>query len=84
MREKVETLENHANICPLLGNILLRFFDQLAIFFVIADHPAIDKDVPAVDLFKMINATQQGALPGSGRADNDHDLVLAHFEINIL
>ena len=78
--EKVETLENHANISPLSGDVLFRFFDQLAIFFVITDHPAIDKNVSAVDLFEMVNATQQGAFPGPGRADDDHHFVLAHFE----
>jgi hypothetical protein len=36
-----------------------------------------------IDLFEMINTTQKGALPGSGRTDNDHHLVLTYFEVDI-
>ncbi len=84
MREKVEALKDHPDFGALPGDVLFVIFDQLPIALEITDHVAVDVDVPAVDLFQVVDAAQEGAFARARRPNDDHHLVLADFQVDIL
>jgi hypothetical protein len=59
MGEKIEPLEHHPDLAALEGNFLLAQPDNPPVHGSITDHVAIDEDLPVVDLFQMIDASDE-------------------------
>ena len=74
MREQVELLEHHAH--------LLRSGRKS--FFAGMQRGAVDHDLAAIDRFKAVDGTQQGALARSRCADDGHHFALRDLEIDAL
>ncbi len=83
MGEQIEALKDHADLGTLACDIPVAIFRQATVAIVITDHVAVDVDMTAVDLLQMIDAAQESALAGTGRADNHDHFVFPHFEVDI-
>ncbi len=84
MREEVEALEDDADLGALPRDALLRVLDELAVALAVADQVAVHLDPAGVDLLEVVDAAQEGRLPGAGRADHADDLAAAHLEVDAL
>ncbi len=78
MREKIETLENEANM-------LAQTADQP--FLLANGFAGINGDIPYPDrpafrLFEQVNAAQQRGFTGTAWPDNRYYLTLLHFQID--
>ncbi len=73
MREQVEVLEDHANVGPVLTDLLVLLFVQPGALDVIADDFSVDPHPPTVNTLEMVDTAQESALARSRRADEaDH------------
>src|SRR5690606_28117752 len=74
MREEVELLEHH----PRLPADLLDGLD------VLGQLDAVDHDPPGVVLLEAVDAPDHRRLAGARWADDDHDLLAADPEVDVL
>ena len=74
VREQVVGLEHDADAPP----------DAVDIDALGGDLRALDEDAPGVDGLQQVDAAQQGALARPRRADEAHDLVLGHDQVDAL
>ena len=65
VREEIEVLEDEADPGPLVQDLPLPQFVQLAALQPVADRLAVDLDQPAVDLLQMVEGPQQRRLARS-------------------
>ena len=49
----------------------------------VVDHPPADAQFPARDVLQPRDGAQQGALAAARRAHEDHELAVAHFQVDI-
>src|SRR5206468_11629426 len=84
VREQIETLEDHADLGPLAGDVALGVLDELAVAFPVADQVAVHLDATGIDLLEMVDAANEGRLPGSRRADDADDLARLDVERDAL
>ena len=80
MREQVEVLEHHADLRTLPRDLALAQLVDLVARLAVAHELAVDPQSSGVDLLEVVDAPQEGGLPGPRRADDDHDLARLHFE----
>ena len=71
MREKVELLENHAD----LGS------HGIDVLGCVERNP-IDDNAAFVELFQAVDAAQHGRFSRAGWSDNDHHFALLHFQVD--
>jgi hypothetical protein len=74
VREQVERLEHDRHPAPHVGQ-LARPEPRIGDVHAVEDHLAV------VDLLQEVHAPQQRRLPGAGRPDQRHHLVLADLKI---
>ncbi len=72
VREEVERLEDDADVAPHAVHVHAAAGDLLP----------LDPDAAGVDLLEQVDAAQQRRLPGSGGADQAHDLVLRDGQVD--
>ena len=65
VRVEVELLEHHADIRPKFVDVHVMTMDVFALY----------NDLALLDLFKAIDASDEGALPRAARAANDNNLA---------
>ncbi len=63
--EKVETLEDHADLGPLGGQLVVAQVDEPAIVVTKAHEVTVDVDPTAGGWLEVVYAAQQGALAGA-------------------
>ena len=72
MREQVELLEHHARLAA----------DLLDVAEVAGELGAVDHDAPRVVLLEPVDAADHRRLPGTGRADDDDDLLAGDLQVD--
>ncbi len=82
--KKIESLEHHANFGPLPGDVLLAVLHQAPSPLMVAYHVAVDVNVAAVDLFQVVDATQESAFSGPRRPNDHDDFILPDVQIDVL
>lgn len=75
-------LEHHADPGPLPGDRGVSQLVQAATVVAVADQLAVELHEPGVRAFQVVEAAQQGALAGAGRAEQDHHLAGGHVEVD--
>ena len=72
--EEVVGLEHDADLAPqhVEGGVVLD------------DEPTVDADLALLDGLEPVDAAQQRGLPGAGRSDEAHNLVLGDLEVDAL
>src|SRR5579859_4701289 len=74
MWEEVEALEDHADLRAHAGDIALAILDNLpALLFAVAHQLPINQDAPALNLFQVVDAAQEGRLPRTAWADRSEE-----------
>ena len=73
MFEQVEVLEHHAHLAP----------EQVYVGLAVQDIDPVDLDPSSAGLFQPVEAAQEGALAGAGRADDADDLSFADLAVDV-
>ncbi len=74
MWEQIERLEHHARLAP----------DLLDVAHVIGEFDAVDDDRSSVVALETIDAANQCRFARARWPDHDHDLLLAHLEVDVV
>ena len=74
VREQVVRLEDDPDLAP----------ERVHVDLAVRDLLAVDDDAAAVDGLEQVHAAQQRRLAGAGGADQAHDLVLLHGQVDVL
>lgn len=69
VREKIEPLENHACVQPGARGLALLHFVEPPVALGVAHQVLVDVQASGVDLFQVVDAPEEGRLPGAGRSD---------------
>ena len=77
LREKVEVLENQAEVQPLFADLLLALGAGVG---GVPQGLAVHRDLPAVGGFQEIQAAQQRCFAGTGRADDRQRFALVQLQ----
>lgn len=81
VREQVETLEHHADVATLAGDVALRIAHQAAVAaLAIAHGTAVDADAPALDVFEQVDAADKGGLARARGADQHHHFTAPYLQ----
>jgi hypothetical protein len=70
VREQVEALEDHPDLCPLACDVALAVLDEPVAAVPVADQLAVDLDPAGVDLLEVVDAPEERRLAGARRADD--------------
>ncbi len=84
VRKQVETLEHHAGGQALAGDLRLVEFVQLVADDPVTHQFAVDPEAALVDFFQLVDAAQQSAFAGAGRADDAQHFALLDFDVDVL
>jgi len=80
VREEIEPLEDHADLTPLLRDLLRRHLVDVVPCLPIADELAVDDDAAAVDRLEVVDAAQQRGLAGARWPEQHSHSTLGHCE----
>ena len=84
MREKVEPLEDHADLATLGRDGLVVQAVQRAIAVLVAHQLPIDPDPAAIDGLQLVDAAQEGGLARARGAEQADHLPLVHVHVDAL
>ena len=84
MGEEVEALEDHADLGPLGADLRVLQLVEPVAGLPVAHELAVDGQLAAVDLLQVVDAPQEGALAGAGRADEAQHLAPADGQVDAL
>ena len=74
MREQVVALEHHPDPTA----------DRVGVEAGLADVDVVEEDLAVVDRLEQVDAAQQRALAGAGRADQADDVVRCDVEVDVV
>ena len=84
VREQVEALKDEADFCTNASDIGLAILYQTAFDLTVTDEFVINVDAPTVDLFEVIDTTQERRFTGTAGADDDDGLSTLDGEVNAI
>src|SRR5262249_10301515 len=78
--EEVEALEDHPDLGALATDLDVAELVQPCAREPVADEPAVDPELAAVDLLEVVDAAQERRLAGARRAEDAHHLAGLYLE----